>query len=211
MKKKELFAGIIIGSALTATGAFAVQYVATDNAFPVTLNGSSVNLQGYNIEGNTYFKLRDIADTIGGFSVGFENNTITLTTDSYNSPQANRESVVSGYVGDNKYFVEIMGARTTNDKNGNPVIIVEYRFTNNSDKNTSFLTAISTNAFQNRIQCETTYMPDLNMNDLTKIQPGGTILVEQAYKLFDTANDVTIEVSTLFSLDDNIVSWSFDI
>lgn len=88
MKKKELFAGIIIGSLLTATGAFAVQYVATDNPFPVQLNGQDVNIQGYNIEGNTYFKLRDIADVVGGFTVGFENDTIVLAKDGYTPTQA---------------------------------------------------------------------------------------------------------------------------
>ena len=88
MKKKELFVGIIIGSVLTATGAFAVQYVATDNPFSVQLNGQNVNIQGYNIEGSTYFKLRDIADVVGGFTVGFENDTIVLAKDGYTPTQA---------------------------------------------------------------------------------------------------------------------------
>lgn len=78
MKKKELFAGIIIGSLLTATGAFAVQYVATDNAFPIKVNGNNATMEGYNIEGSTYFKLRDIADTVGGFDVDFKENTICI-------------------------------------------------------------------------------------------------------------------------------------
>lgn len=33
-----------------------------------------------NIDGNTYFKLRDISDIVGGFDVGFNNSTIQLST-----------------------------------------------------------------------------------------------------------------------------------
>ena len=40
-------------------------------------------MEGYNINGYTYFKLRDIADTVGGFSVDFANNTIQLAKDGY--------------------------------------------------------------------------------------------------------------------------------
>lgn len=72
--------GIISGVIITGSiGVFAAYYTASDNPFPVTYNGNRVSLEGYNIEGSTYFKLRDIADVVGGFNVGFENNTITLT------------------------------------------------------------------------------------------------------------------------------------
>ena len=83
MKKKELIIGIIIGSVITGTGVLAVQYTATDNPFPVQLNGQSVQIQGYNINDQTYFKLRDIADVVGGFNVDFQNNTIQLSKDGY--------------------------------------------------------------------------------------------------------------------------------
>ena len=81
---KKLLQGFIIGiiSGVIITGSigvFAAYYTASDNPFPVTYNGNRISLEGYNIEGSTYFKLRDIADVVGGFNVGFENNTITLT------------------------------------------------------------------------------------------------------------------------------------
>lgn len=82
--KKNFITGVIAGGMLFGTaGAFAGQYVATENPFPVLLNGSNVSIAGYNIEGSTYFKLRDIADVIGGFDVGFDNGTIQLAKEGY--------------------------------------------------------------------------------------------------------------------------------
>lgn len=85
MKKRlqGLITGVIAGIIIAVSvGVLAAQYTATDNSFPVIYNGNQVSLQGYNIDGSTYFKLRDIADVVGGFDVGFENNTITLTDNS---------------------------------------------------------------------------------------------------------------------------------
>ncbi len=79
---KKYIAGIATGVLLSCTVALAVNHTATDNPFPVQLNGSPVNIEGYNIDGSTYFKLRDVADTVGGFDVNFENDTISLSTKS---------------------------------------------------------------------------------------------------------------------------------
>ena len=37
--------------------------------------------EGIGAKTSTYFKLRDIADVVGGFEVGFENDTIILTAE----------------------------------------------------------------------------------------------------------------------------------
>ena len=78
---KKFILGFISGGIICAavTG-FAVEYAVTANPFPVTVNGSETAIEGYNINDSTYFKLRDVADAVGGFSVGFEDNTIVLTT-----------------------------------------------------------------------------------------------------------------------------------
>lgn len=92
MKKslQGFITGIILGVVITGSiSVFAAFYTAADNPFPITYNGNSVSLEGYNIEGSTYFKLRDIADVVGGFNVGFENNTITLTSHSNHADTAN--------------------------------------------------------------------------------------------------------------------------
>ena len=83
MNMKKYIAGIATGVILSCSVALAVNYTATENTFPIQLNGENVNVEGYNIDGSTYFKLRDIADTVGGFNVDFNNNTIQLSKDGY--------------------------------------------------------------------------------------------------------------------------------
>ena len=61
---KKYIAGIATGVILSFTVALAVNYTATENTFPIQLNGENVNVEGYNIDGSTYFKLRDIADIL---------------------------------------------------------------------------------------------------------------------------------------------------
>ena len=69
---------------LSCSVALAVNYTATENTFPIQLNGENVNVEGYNIDGSTYFKLRDISDTVGGFNVDFNDSTIRFPkTDMY--------------------------------------------------------------------------------------------------------------------------------
>lgn len=80
---KRYIAGVITGIAVSCSTALAVNYIATDNEFPVQLNGDNIELKGYNVDGNTYFKLRDIANKIGGFSVDFQNGIIQLAKDGY--------------------------------------------------------------------------------------------------------------------------------
>lgn len=78
-------------------GAFAGQYIATENTFPVQLNGKDVAVDGYNIDGSTYFKLRDIANVIGGFDVDFSDNTIQLSKDGYEYTKLNYSYVDKDY------------------------------------------------------------------------------------------------------------------
>lgn len=82
--KKQFITGFITGALVCgAAGVGAAVYEAQTNAFPIQLNGENVTLEGYNINGYTYFKLRDIADTLGGFTVDFANGTIQLAKDGY--------------------------------------------------------------------------------------------------------------------------------
>ena len=78
---KKFILGFISGAILfSVAGALAASFTANPNPFPIKLNGNDVTIEGYNIEGSTYFKLRDIADVLGGFEVGFDDGTITLTS-----------------------------------------------------------------------------------------------------------------------------------
>lgn len=81
--KKNFITGFITGGIICAavTG-FAVEYAVTTNPYPVKVNGVETSIQGYNINDETYFKLRDVADAVGGFEVGFEDNAIIVNTPS---------------------------------------------------------------------------------------------------------------------------------
>ncbi len=78
---KKFILGFITGGVICAavTG-FAVEYAVSVNPFPITVNGNDAAIEGYNINDSTYFKLRDVSAAVGGFEVGFADNTITITT-----------------------------------------------------------------------------------------------------------------------------------
>ena len=105
-----------------------------------------------------------------------------------------------------KYAVTIDGSTVTTDYEGNPAMIVDFTFTNNSDEATSFAVACSQKAFQNGVQLETAIvMDDLGNGYMAEIKPGATTQARLAFSLADES-DVTIEVSELFSLDDTILA-----
>lgn len=98
--KKQIISFVIGAMIFGTIGVFAGQYVATENPFPVQLNGDNVSIEGYNINDNTYFKLRDISSVVGGFDVDFNNNTIQLSKDGYVYDNTISESVdFSKYIG----------------------------------------------------------------------------------------------------------------
>ena len=78
--------------AFTSPPASAAGLTATPTASTVLVNGAKVAFDAYNISGNNYFKLRDMAYTLNGtakqFEVGFSpaNNAITLTSGATYTP-----------------------------------------------------------------------------------------------------------------------------
>lgn len=80
--KKHFIAGFISGAMVfsIAGAAAAGIFTAAPNAYPIKLNGKDIQMEGYEIEDYTYFKLRDISNAVGGFDVDFKDNTILLTT-----------------------------------------------------------------------------------------------------------------------------------
>lgn len=89
MKKQFILGAVLGGLICGSVGVFAGQYVVSDNPFPVKFNGENVLIEGYNIDGSTYFKLRDVADIVGGFSVDFKDDTILLDTISQTAVEDN--------------------------------------------------------------------------------------------------------------------------
>lgn len=79
-KYNQLIIGLIIGAATTLSISALAEYVIEPNPYPVTLNGVRIDIEGYNINGYTYFKLRDVGEYLG-FGVDFYRDTIQLTGD----------------------------------------------------------------------------------------------------------------------------------
>lgn len=100
------------------------------------------------------------------------------------------------------FAVTIDGSTLTTDYEGNPAMIVDYTFTNNSEEATSFFAACDVKAFQNGVQLEiAAVMDDLGNGYMAEIKPGATTQARLAYALTDSS-DVSVEVSELFSFDD---------
>lgn len=97
---------------------------------------------------------------------------------------------------------------------GSHIIVITYDFTNHSDENQTFLTAISDKAFQNGIQIERAFLVDLIdahkfKGASAEIQPGATITIKEAYILRDTTSPVSIEVKEFLSLNNNKITKEF--
>ena len=101
MKKKKILVLTAIMMMPTST-AFATEktYTAKQIGQTVTLNGEKVNFAAYNIEGNNYFKLRDLAAAMDGtdknFNVGYnrEKDSVEITS---LTPYTTGNTGISGY------------------------------------------------------------------------------------------------------------------
>lgn len=79
---KKFICGLLAGVIISGAGAYAVNEI-YDNPYPILVNGEQKQIQGYNIDGYSYFKLRDIADATGNFNVDFYDDTIQIAKDGY--------------------------------------------------------------------------------------------------------------------------------
>lgn len=105
------------------------------------------------------------------------------------------------------YQVTIGEARTVDDYQGNPAIVVAYTFVNNSDKAISPMAAVYAKAFQNGVQLDSAVVTDGvdSSNSMNEIKPGASVSYELAYELAD-ASDVTVEVEELISFSDELLA-----
>lgn len=113
------------------------------------------------------------------------------------------EQADSGNLGD--YTVSIKDCVQSTDYEGKPALIVNFDFTNNSEEAQSFIVAVNTIAFQDGVQLDSAFMmsDDYDIDaQMKKIQPGVTLPVQLAYSL-TSENPVTVEVTELFSFDDD--------
>lgn len=80
---KKFITGFLCGAILCGVfSVFAVNSI-YENPYKILVNGEEKYIQGYNVDDYSYFKLRDIADAVGGFTVDFQNDTIQISKDGY--------------------------------------------------------------------------------------------------------------------------------
>lgn len=109
---------------------------------------------------------------------------------------------------DAKFVVKLGETKVIKDYEGKPALLVNYSFTNNSDKKQSFMVAIKDAAFQDGIGLNDAitmgneYDSELQMKE---IMPGKTLNVQAAYVLDDTTTPVEIQISELISFNDELI------
>lgn len=112
--------------------------------------------------------------------------------------------------------VRIVSAeRGGTDRNGDETVVVTYEWTNNTDSSTSFMATVEDTAFQNGQELDKDfYLSDSDTYDsdsqYSDVQSGATGTVTIAYVLSDDSA-VSIEVSEWLSLDDSVVTQTFEL
>ena len=138
------------------------------------------------------------------------------TTEQIQTTAENDSSAPSdnGTLGD--YTVAIKDYTIAKNYEDKDCIVVTFDFTNNSDTNQSFESALLAQAFQNGVQIETTVgiyenpdsYDDVTDSSLTSLQPGATTEVKKAFILSDMS-PVDVEVTEFVSLSSDKLSKTF--
>ena len=104
-----------------------------------------------------------------------------------------------------EFLVKILSTEIATDRRNNNILVVEYQFTNLSDETTSWGLEVDDTAYQNGVECDTSYSHDFDGKSSTydKIKPGATATVKVAYIIESTKKDVEIECYKLFDWSDN--------
>lgn len=111
----------------------------------------------------------------------------------------------------------ISAVSSGNDYEGNPTVLVTFEWTNTTDSNASFASALQASVFQNGHGLETAIYVDApegyDANSyLAELQPGATGTVSLGYVLEDSS-PVEVQVSDLISFDDDapMISHAFEL
>ena len=116
-----------------------------------------------------------------------------------------------GDLGD--YHVEIKGAALGEDYKGNPIIVIKYAWTNNSDETKSPMWTMSEKAFQDGVQLDRPLVVDSDIYDsgasMKEVRPGTTIEVQCAF-IMTSESIVEFEMTELISFSNKMVTMNLD-
>ena len=109
---------------------------------------------------------------------------------------------LTDYTPEKNDMLQINRTFISTDRRENTVLVVEYTWTNTTDKSTSFIWEVRNKCFQNGIECSRTYLcDDVNSGEQTReVMPGYSLTVREAFVIKDMS-DVTLQCSKLFSSD----------
>lgn len=122
--------------------------------------------------------------------VGCGDRNNVNTTD--NATEVNTTDAIIG-----DYTVEILGSRLTTDWEDTPVIIITYRFTNNSEETISAFAALYLRAYQNGVELLKAYFVDDYSSDnaMRDLRPSASLEIEVAFELDDSTSPVEFVVT----------------
>ena len=112
-----------------------------------------------------------------------------------------------------EYHVKILEAETgLKDYDGNPVIGVQFAFTNNSSEAAAFDLVLYATAYQDGVELDPAILEEMSeayQNASRNIKPGKTLTCETYYVMTGEDCDVEVEVTELLPLDDSKVTRTF--
>lgn len=118
---RKFMCGLIVGVILATGIVFAAEYNIYPNPYSIVVDGQKRNIEGYNINDYSYFKLRDIGD-VTGFDVQFVNDTVMINTEKQNSNETTDNSykpfytytidgIMTSLLDDGNYYVADVSIR----------------------------------------------------------------------------------------------------
>lgn len=115
-----------------------------------------------------------------------------------------------------RYEVQLNGITVVSDYEGNPAVVIDYSFTNNSEETTSASSALHFQVFQNGVELESAFVADEEYDDgdgYKDIRPGASIDAKSVFSLDDTSSAIEVEVKDwALSSDEEIIAYeTFDL
>ena len=130
---------------------------------------------------------------------------------SEDTPEETRESMEGeGDLGE--YHVVINSAKKDVDYEGNPVIVISYTWTNNSEETTSPMGSMITQAFQDGVEIDDGILDHEYNDGMSDVRPGSSIDVDA---VFNIKSDSTVEfeisaIEDMFKSPRPMVTMNFD-
>lgn len=126
------------------------------------------------------------------------------------SVSAEKDNTAEGAIGD--FVCTVSGAELCKNWEGKDSVKIVYSFTNNSSDAQSFDLALTDEVYQDGIGLESSFISsDDDWGVDVKIKPGTTKEVSKVYILRDDTTQLEVEISELFSFNDDKLTYRVDL